>query len=569
MLLHFKGNESEISDPSFFVSPRGRYSPKEELIATLKAFYHDKKKGDDATLCRYPARVRFLKKRLALENLPEVECQEYDKVLARLDPQSATLVFPSAHINSPASMFGHTFLRINSSYNSRLLSYAVNYAADADPDKENAIIFALKGLFGGYVGKYSLLPYYDKLKEYRDTENRDIWEYDLLFDEEETLRMLEHIWEIKDTRSSYYFFTDNCSYEMLWLMEIARPDIDLRGKFFYEVIPLETVHAVKEEELVRGVHYRPSKRSVIEAYESVFGVLEKEAVKALVEKKLLAQELLEEKRFTQEQKRHILEASIELLQYRYQKGKITHKDYLDRFHTLASARAKLGKGKRIMPKQPPDPTNGHRAKRITFGGGMIDAKGAIYLGYRPAYHSLDDPLYGFLRGTKIEFLNLEGFITNDRISLEHAYLLAIDSIALYEDFFHNFSWRMHLGWDRDFYDDSNRFNLLVGAGYGFGNDFGYLYALLTPQIYVFDHTVTALVTSFGGVFDRYSKYADTRFEYSYKRYDTGVKQNIFNITQTFRIKQNFALRFRYDYKERHKVAKEDTYRYTLYCDYFF
>ena len=30
-------------------------------------------------------------------------------------------------------MFGHTFLRINSAYNSKLLSYALNYAADANP----------------------------------------------------------------------------------------------------------------------------------------------------------------------------------------------------------------------------------------------------------------------------------------------------------------------------------------------------------------------------------------------------------------------------------------------------
>jgi hypothetical protein len=63
-----------------------------------------------------------------------------------MDPQSVTLVFSSAHINSPASMFGYTFLRIDSSYESKMLSYAVNYAAGADPDKENGMVFAVKGL---------------------------------------------------------------------------------------------------------------------------------------------------------------------------------------------------------------------------------------------------------------------------------------------------------------------------------------------------------------------------------------------------------------------------------------
>jgi len=235
LLLHFDGEKSEIEDPAFFISPNGRFSKKDELLATLETLYNETRFDDNSTACRFPARKRWLEERLGLKGLPQVECREYEEILERVDPVSATLVFPSAHINSPASMFGHTFLRINSSYNSRLLSYAVNYAADADPSKENGVIFAIKGLFGGYYGRYSLLPYYDKLKEYRDTENRDIWEYDLDLDRNETLRMFEHIWEVKDVRSSYYFFTDNCSYEMLWLIEAARPNLHLRDHFLFGV----------------------------------------------------------------------------------------------------------------------------------------------------------------------------------------------------------------------------------------------------------------------------------------------------------------------------------------------
>ncbi|MBU1659806.1 DUF4105 domain-containing protein, partial [bacterium] len=214
LLLHMQDGVSEIDDSRFFFAVDGKTNAKNELFATLDAFFEEQNSEDNSSLCRFPARAAWLQEKLNIHDFPHADCREYDKTLHRLNPQSATLVFPSAHINSPASMFGHTFLRINSAYKSKLLSYAVNYAADANPDDTNAALFAVKGLFGGYFGKYSLLPYYDKLKEYRDTEQRDIWEYDLDLDEKEVLNMVRHIWELNGTQSRYYFFTENCSYNM-------------------------------------------------------------------------------------------------------------------------------------------------------------------------------------------------------------------------------------------------------------------------------------------------------------------------------------------------------------------
>jgi len=106
---------------------------------------------DNSSICRYPARFHWLDSKLDF-SFSKPKCAEYEKILKRVDPQSVTLIFPSAHINSPASMFGHTFLRINSSYNSRLLSYAINYSANANSNTENGVVFAIKGLVGGYYG---------------------------------------------------------------------------------------------------------------------------------------------------------------------------------------------------------------------------------------------------------------------------------------------------------------------------------------------------------------------------------------------------------------------------------
>ena len=129
LLLHFTGKESEIDDPKFFFTKNGKTDPQRELHATIDAFYNETTLDDNSSACRFPARLEWLKEKLELKDLPIVTCKKYDEIVKKLDPKSVTLVFPAAHINSPASMFGHTFLRINSSYNSKLLSYAINYSA--------------------------------------------------------------------------------------------------------------------------------------------------------------------------------------------------------------------------------------------------------------------------------------------------------------------------------------------------------------------------------------------------------------------------------------------------------
>jgi hypothetical protein len=119
LLLHVNANESEIDDPNFFVDPNGKKDVKAELHATLESLYDTSYVDDNASQCRFPARTRWLKAQLNLEDLPEVTCKAYETLYEKIDPHSVTLVFADAHINSPGSMFGHTFLRINSTQESR------------------------------------------------------------------------------------------------------------------------------------------------------------------------------------------------------------------------------------------------------------------------------------------------------------------------------------------------------------------------------------------------------------------------------------------------------------------
>ncbi|MBU0631777.1 DUF4105 domain-containing protein [bacterium] len=564
-MLHFTEDESEIDDPRFFFAKDGKYNPKDELHATLDAFYNEKTFDDNSTACRFPARLHWLTSQLELKDLPEVTCKKYDKILERLDPKSVTLVFPAAHINSPASMFGHTFLRINSSYNSKLLSYAINYAAAADASKENGVIFAIKGLVGGYYGTYSLLPYYDKLKEYRDTEARDIWEYDLDLTPEETLDMVRHIWELGDTSSLYYFFTENCSYNMLWLLEVARPSLHLREKFTYQVIPLETVHVVEEQKIITAKNYRPSKRSELLAYEDALSDDAKEKVLGLLDKNTTIDKIKEDENLSLEQKQYIFEASAELLEYRLMKGKLKKEDYLKRFHEISSARASLGKGKKIEVIEPSNPDLGNRALRTSVAQGWRDGKPIEYIGLRPAYHDIRESNVGFLRGTQIEFLDLELNYYEGKIDLEKGTILSIESLAQRSVFFQNLSWRMKTGFDRDFMDDDSHYILTVGAGASWGNKYGYIYLLADPFTYLNTNISTGVGTSAGVVLDR-SESFNTNVELTHRWYYDQKNQWLVNFSENYRMSKSISLQFSYEYKQRDS-GSQDTYKASL--NYFF
>lgn len=475
LLMHAPKEESEIDDDAFFLSRTGKQNLSAELDASIRHFNEDNNRSNESVFCRFPARRAWLEQELNT-SFGEGECSEYEALVTKMDPQKVTLVFPSAHINSPASMFGHTFLRIDSSMESKLMSYAINYAAHTDDT--NGLLFAYKGLFGGYYGYYSMLPYYEKLKEYRDSESRDVWEYDLNLTHEEVMAMVRHIWELQRMNSWYYFFDENCSYHMLWLTEIARPSVHLRDHFFYYVIPPETVRAFEEEGLVTDKHFRPSKRTKLLAYERALSPKGIHTVRALSEGKMDTNQTPSD---TQD-RRYALEAAAELVEYNFIEGKIAKDIYAHRYHSLLSERAVLGEGKTLPMPDKSNPDTAHHAARIEIAQGWLEHRSPLLIGWRPAFHDLTEDDTGHLTGAQIEFLDTMIGVDHDTVSLEKLTVLSLASIAPVSHFFKPFSWRMKSGWDREYGYDRLSFVTRVGAGAAIGDERMFGYLLSEPEV---------------------------------------------------------------------------------------
>ncbi|MDP3301365.1 MAG: DUF4105 domain-containing protein [Sulfuricurvum sp.] len=474
LLMHSPKNESEIDDDAFFMAQDGKYNLASELDETVRHLNEDTNRSDESLFCRFPARRAWLEHELNV-SFGDGECYAYEALVAKMDPQKVTLVFPTAHINSPASMFGHTFLRIDSSMESKLMSYAINYAAQTD--ETNGVTFAYKGLFGGYLGFYSMLPYYEKLKEYRDSESRDVWEYDLNLTHDEVMAMVRHIWELQRINSWYFFFDENCSYHMLWLAEIARPNARLREHFMYHVIPPQTVRAFEDEGLVSTKHFRPSKRTKLLAYEKQLTPTSIQTAKALASGDINVQE-----RVFGAEDRYTLEAAAELVEHDYIGGKLTKEVYAKRYHELLTKRAGLGQAETLPIEPKSNPDTAHYAARISVAQGWFDQRSPLLIGWRPAFHDLSEDDTGHLSGAQIEFLDVQAGIDHDKLSLEKLTVLSLASITPVSHFFKPFSWRMKSGWDREYGTDRLSFVTRVGAGAAIGDDRVFGYFLSEPEV---------------------------------------------------------------------------------------
>src|SRR5262245_15612435 len=274
LLLHyrknlFRGFTSEQDDPGFFMSPDGKTDPQAELNATLKQFFSDELVGrsKQPAQCAYIARYHWLRERLQFDDsrLPKMACERFDRWFNDFEAQSITLIFPSAFMNNPASMFGHTLLRVDQqgqTEQTRILAYTINFAADVPPDA--GIAYPIRGIFGFYKGYFSTIPYYLKVQEYRDIENRDIWEYRLNFTPVQLRRFLMHAWELGNAYFDYFFFKEHCSYHLLSLLDSAEPSLHLTDQFTFWTVPADTVRLIAAQPgLVSDIAYRPSRSTTI------------------------------------------------------------------------------------------------------------------------------------------------------------------------------------------------------------------------------------------------------------------------------------------------------------------
>ncbi len=479
-LLHYqprlfgRGVESLNDDAAFFNAPRGRRDPDAELEATLAAFFvpgvEDEKQ--QPAQCRFIARYVWLKEKLGFDpaRLPEAACQRFRAFRAALDPQGATLIFASAFLNNPASMFGHTLLRIDrrgQDERTRLLAPTINYAAHAtDPI---GLRYAWKGLTGGYRGRFTLSPYFEKVRDYNDLEHR-------------------HLWELLPSYYDYYFFDENCSYHLLSLLEVARPGLRLTDRFHAWTIPSDTVHAVaRTPALVGEVIYRPSTASRLRDRMLRMRAGERKLARELGEGRLPGDDAVL-MQHAPASRAAVLDAATALVSYRQERQIIPAADGERLSSALLLARSRVDDVGPPSPVPAPDsrPDVGHGSQRFGFFAGRDRGRGFTQIEWRAGYHDLLDASPGFEPGAQIDVLRV-GFRHREEgeTRLQELELLDVLSLPARDENIRTWAWRLQAGWKREAIPgegDPMVFRLRMGAGMAFGHPRSNPYAMLEGAI---------------------------------------------------------------------------------------
>ena len=452
-----QSQKSEVAYDGYFYAKDGKNNLKNELEADVKALFINTAENQSIR-CKFPARSRWLIQQLNIdtEKLPIVKCPEFDQWINQIKPHKATLIYATDFMGNPSSMFGHTLLRLDPKDQKQLnlVSYAVNYAATVSG--EDNWSYAWKGLTGQYPGEYSLMPYYRKVKEYGDFESRDLWEYELNLTPEETRFLVEHIWEMQHVSFPYYFVSDNCAYRLLGLIDLVRPNLDLKKQFNYAAIPIETLKAVDQQDLVKEVVYRPALETQLLSQAKQHGTpLAKVAHQIAFQDIEKAQPLLE--KFNQHDQAKILEMAYDDLYLQYISRQVDADFAQPQLRQLLAERSQIDVEKqRQEPERPKkQPVEGHHARNLSVNVGELQGQKFIELGHRQAYHDLIDPQGGYRLGTQLLFLDGNIQYRDDQLKLEHLDLLTVNSYNPIQPFKSPITWGFNLGWKQEALDQGN------------------------------------------------------------------------------------------------------------------
>ncbi len=473
----FSGYNSEADDVGFFTSPDGKHHPDKELVAFIKAVEENDPDEKKNARCRFPARLRWLKK---FRSLPEqtVECKNLDAFRKRLSGRSLSVVFSSYYMGNPGSAFGHTLIRIGkeslaekntNATSTELLDTGINYGALTNG--ANPVIFALGGLSGLFYGNYNAIPYYYKVREYNDSEARDLWSYQLNLTQDEIDFVVDHIWEMGHTKFQYFFLTENCSYHVLTILEAARPSLNLRRHLprLY-TIPAETLKALAKEKLIVGTTFRASQSTLFYHHLEGLSAPEKEEVYDLVFNQKVPPE------HSPELSAKIYDAGLSLFDFKHAD------DVLKGDEKTLTLKRPILIGRSKIPQRSPKPDFtykfkdaphlGHGQRRLGYTLKEFDGKRFTELEWKFAFHDLLDQSTSYPPKTTIDVMKASVYSDGKVFHIREAVLVDVISLGSWDKFNKVGAWKVKLGQTQTRFERKMLTTQGVSGGYGISKGFG-------------------------------------------------------------------------------------------------
>jgi hypothetical protein len=425
-------------------------------VAFIEKLFEPPADDPEAALsCRFPARYLWLERKLALSQygIRASTCPRFEKWRAQIDASSAELLFAAAFLNSPASMYGHTLLKLGRkgpTQGEAILDYVVAYGAETGD--VGGLPYIVLGLSGGFPGYFSTMPFYLKIREYNDAESRDIWSYSLKLNERELDFLVRHLWEARQVRFPYYFLGKNCSYFLLRLLDIVHEKKSFTAELPIWTIPVDTIRQLDRRGRIGQREHRPSRSQRMFARRESLSSEEKSLAKAWArDKSPPPLDVLKEDRQAK-----VLDAAFEYHRY-LQAGAPLLGEYQERELRIALARSRLSipaaplSGLRAEP-----PEESHLSNRagVFFGERKPDQGKPSSFGlieWRPAIQDLLSDPFGLDHYGEQEIMRTRLRISErgKKILAESFDLIRIRALSPIDSWVKKPSWRFALAADRE------------------------------------------------------------------------------------------------------------------------
>lgn len=468
-LLYFENNKFKSFLDNFYVSKKENRTLKSEWNESVIAIKEGRLVGhlQKPFQCAFPARFEFIKK--YEPSLKEIECPDFEKFQKSIDAKSLYVVYTSSYVSNPASMFGHTFIRLSRGGVTKvdaLRDYSVGFMAITGND--NPISYTVKGLTGGYMGHLDIKPFYMNLSLYQNAEDRDLWQYKLDLDQNHVNSFVKSLWEVSQNTGFYYYFLDeNCSSTLLKILETTDENLHLiDDKFYLFAHPIETLKWMKKSLVTDSVIFHKSTNKILRAR---FDKMTSRELQ-LYKKALKDEDIIDILNTPT-----VLDALIDYWKFKvYEKNsKLSEQEQRLYDKTLIKRSKIKERGVKIDEKieSSKNPLQFHDPNYFGFGYTYTKkSKGDLTLKNKIAYHDLLDNSLGH---DGYSFIDIFSFQLNfnqssDKIKIDNLNLVEITSFTPYYSVMPRYSWRLKLQY-LDQYYFTNKKSTLFEVAIGLAN----------------------------------------------------------------------------------------------------
>lgn len=459
---------SEADSERFFFAVDGATNPRAEMLAFIDAL-----RVRHQVHCAYPARTKWLRSQGLPLDVDFSSCPKYAKWRKKFSRSNLSLVFATASMDDPASMFGHSFIRIyEEDVEAKVMGSAtLNYYAEADGSL-SLLKYVYRGFAGGFWGVIDDQDMFRRVREYSDNQARDMWEFELKFDADQISRIIDHAWEIRDKAFRYYFIDDNCGYRTLRLLAVADPDL-LPVTPRLRSLPVDSIKELAALDIIGNIRFIPSVKKQYDYKLTQLTPVEKNMVSE-ISKGRLSVDSEQLGQLSVQSQAKVLSLVMSRMSARIQRGGLKDAKAYATFDSALSRRLELDQP--VIFSKPPSPNktplNSHDATRLRMGTAKMDDQSKFAIDVRFVGHDLLDPPSGYPLHASLDFLSAGFSYYGDQLSVESLTLLEITSITPTSEYAPSYSWRMTSKWSDRFYSGDSRKTFAAGGGYGYSFDTG-------------------------------------------------------------------------------------------------